>query len=92
MFVDKKLTAFWPFSGAFDFFTYGELLWWFFFTLVINPFRWKWALFVIFGIGRGLPMSVVAQEDKLRNGAGIENGVGRSKVKEARRKNEEKAS
>jgi hypothetical protein len=48
--------------GAFDFFTYGELLWWFFFTLVINPFRWKWALFVIFGIGSALPMNIVRQE------------------------------
>ncbi|KIW04250.1 uncharacterized protein PV09_04555 [Verruconis gallopava] len=55
-------------GGAFDFFTYGELLWWFFSTLLLNPFRWKWALFVIFGIGDALPMSVVRQEDKLRNG------------------------
>jgi hypothetical protein len=57
-------------SGAFDFFTYGELLWWFFFTLVINPFRWKWALFVLFGIGKALPMSVVKNEDTFRNGLG----------------------
>ncbi|KAF2431715.1 FAD/NAD(P)-binding domain-containing protein [Tothia fuscella] len=53
-------------GGAFDFFTYGELLWWFFFTLVINPFRWKWAFFVLFGIGTALPMSVVRQEDRFR--------------------------
>jgi hypothetical protein len=57
-------------GGAFDFFTYGELLWWFFFTLIINPFRWKWALFVIFGIGRAFPMSVVQEESRLRNGSG----------------------
>jgi hypothetical protein len=53
-------------TGAFDFFTYSELVYWFVFTLVINPFRWKWAVFVLFGIGKGLPMSVVRQEDRLR--------------------------
>jgi hypothetical protein len=57
-------------SGAFDFFTYGELIWWFIFTLTINPFRWKWALFVLFGIGKALPKIVVEQENKLRNGLG----------------------
>jgi hypothetical protein len=67
-------------SGAFDFFTYGELLWWFFFTLVINPFRWKWALFVIFGIGTALPMSVVAKEDQLRDGLGYETRSGNGHV------------
>jgi hypothetical protein len=56
--------------GAFDFFTYSELIYWFVFTLVINPFRWKWAFFVLFGIGSALPMKVVQQEDKLRNGLG----------------------
>lgn len=56
--------------GAFDFFTYGELLWWFFFTLVVNPFRWKWVFFVLFGIGRAIPTSIVGEEDKLRNGLG----------------------
>jgi len=29
-------------GGAFDFFTYGELLYWFVFVILINPFRWKW--------------------------------------------------
>ncbi|OCL01248.1 FAD/NAD(P)-binding domain-containing protein [Glonium stellatum] len=58
-------------GGAFDFFTYGELLYWFAFTILINPFRWKWALFVLFGIGTALPMSVVKQEDKVRNGLGM---------------------
>jgi hypothetical protein len=56
--------------GAFDFFTYSELIYWFAFTLVINPFRWKWALFVLFGIGKALPMKVVEHEDRLRNGMG----------------------
>jgi len=51
-------------GGAFDFFTYGELLWWFFFTLVINPFRWKWALFVLFGLKPGFPLSIVKQESR----------------------------
>ncbi|KAF2671062.1 FAD/NAD(P)-binding domain-containing protein [Microthyrium microscopicum] len=57
-------------GGAFDFFTYGELMWWFFFTLAINPFRWKWVLFVLFGIAKDLPMKIVKQEDRFRNGAG----------------------
>ncbi|KAJ9648905.1 hypothetical protein H2201_001985 [Coniosporium apollinis] len=58
-------------GGAFDFFTYGELLYWFVFVIVINPFRWKWALFVLFGIGEALPMKVVQQENRLRNGTGM---------------------
>lgn len=36
-------------TRAFDFFTYGELCWWFLECVVVNPFRWKWALFVAFG-------------------------------------------
>lgn len=53
-------------GGAFDFFTYSELIYWFVFCIVINPFRWKWAAFVLFGIGRALPMTVVRNEDRLR--------------------------
>jgi hypothetical protein len=60
-------------GGAFDFFTYSELIYWFVFTIAINPFRWKWAAFVLFGIGKGLPLSVVEQEDKARNGMGMRN-------------------
>lgn len=60
--------------GAFDFFTYSELIWWFFFCVTINPFRWKWALFVFTGIGLGLPLAVVGREDHLlRNGVGWDN-------------------
>lgn len=55
-------------GGAFEFFTYGELLYWFVFVLLVNPFRWKWALFVLFGIGSALPIKVVEQEDRFRNG------------------------
>ena len=57
-------------TGAFDFFTYSELLYWFVFCIVINPFRWKWALFALFGVGSALPMKVVRGEDKIRNGLG----------------------
>ena len=71
------------YRGAFDFFTYGELLWWFFFTLVINPFRWKWVLFVIFGVGSALPLKVVEHEDRLRDGLENINGNGK-KVHKAR--------
>ncbi|MCJ1355029.1 MAG: hypothetical protein MMC33_005020 [Icmadophila ericetorum] len=55
-------------TGAFDFFTYSELIYWFVFRVVINPFRWKWALFVFFGIGSTLPLKVVEGEDRLRYG------------------------
>jgi hypothetical protein len=58
-------------TKAFDFFTYSELIYWFVFVNLINPFRWKWALFVFFGIGAGLPAKIVDQEDKLRNGLGL---------------------
>lgn len=53
-------------TGAFDFFTYGELLWWFFECVVVNPFRWKWALFVLCGWGR--PRWIVEKERRV--GAG----------------------
>ena len=57
--------------GAFDFFTYSELIYWFVFCVAINPFRWKWAPFVLFGIGTTLPMEIVKGEDQLRNGLGV---------------------
>ena len=57
--------------GAFDFFTYSELMYWFVFCVVINPFRWKWALFVLSGVGSALPMRVVREEDEIRNGLGM---------------------
>ncbi|KAJ5623624.1 hypothetical protein N7490_012229 [Penicillium lividum] len=53
-------------TNAFDFFTYAELIYWYVFVLAVNPFRWKWALFVLFGIGRALPMMVVKQEERFR--------------------------
>ncbi|KAI5926176.1 monooxygenase [Camillea tinctor] len=57
-------------TGAFDFFTYLELLWWFTFCVAINPFRWKWALFVFCGMGFALPERVVEAEDQIRQGFG----------------------
>ncbi|KAF2008458.1 FAD/NAD(P)-binding domain-containing protein [Aaosphaeria arxii CBS 175.79] len=59
-------------GGAFDFFTYSELIYWFVFTIAINPFRWKWAPFVLFGIGKDLPLKVVQREDQVRDGMGVE--------------------
>lgn len=53
-------------GGAFDFFTYAELLYWFVFVIVVNPFRWKWAIFVLFGIGTSLPLAVVEREERFR--------------------------
>lgn len=58
-------------GGAFEFFTYSELVYWFIFTIAIHPFRWKWAAFVLFGIGKGLPLRVVEQENRARNGTGM---------------------
>ncbi|KAK3312367.1 hypothetical protein B0H66DRAFT_397458 [Apodospora peruviana] len=57
--------------GPFEFFTYLELVWWFVFCVAFNPFRWKWALFVFFGLGFVLPKNVVEMEDKIRNGLGL---------------------
>ena len=59
-------------TGAFDFFTYSELIYWFVFCVAINPFRWKWALFVFCGIGSALPLKIVQGEDHVRNGLGIQ--------------------
>lgn len=58
-------------GGAFDFFTYAELICWFLFVILVNPFRWKWAPFVLMGIGTALPMTVVMGEDRVRNGLGM---------------------
>lgn len=58
-------------GGAFEFFTYSELIYWFVFTIAINPFRWKWAAFVLFGVGKGIPLGVVAGENRARSGLGL---------------------
>ncbi len=62
-------------TGAFDFFTYSELMYWFVFVVAVNPFRWKWALFVLCGVGTALPMGVVKSEDAVRNGLGMKKRV-----------------
>ncbi|CAN8102071.1 unnamed protein product [Discula destructiva] len=67
--MTKLLKSFSP-IGAFDFFTYLELVWWFAFSVAFNPFRWKWALFVFFGLGIALPKRIVEVEDRVRNGVG----------------------
>jgi len=71
-------------GGAFDFFTYSELIYWFVFTIVINPFRWKWAAFVLFGIGVQLPLKVVKAENQAREYASIDEGewIGRGRKKQ----------
>ncbi|KAI0427196.1 hypothetical protein F5Y09DRAFT_316903 [Xylaria sp. FL1042] len=80
--MTKVLKAFAP-TGAFDFFTYLELIWWFTFCVAFNPFRWKWAFFVFFGLGIVLPKRIVEKEEQIRNGMGMHQGadnpdVGRS--------------
>jgi hypothetical protein len=67
--MTRVLKKFAP-TRAFDFFTYLELIWWFTFCIAINPFRWKWALFVFCGIGAELPRRVVDAEDRLRERMG----------------------
>jgi hypothetical protein len=62
-------------TRAFDFFTYSELIWWFCFSVAINPFRWKWGLFVFFGIGAQLPLKIVQEEDRIRKEAGFKKGI-----------------
>lgn len=65
--------------GAFDFFTYLELLWWFTFCVIINPFRWKWAVFVFFGVGVDFPKAFVRREEQLLKLNGYNNlDAGRS--------------
>ena len=59
--------------GAFDFFTYSELTYWFVFCILVNPFRWKWAVFVLFGIGDILPQAIVRKEDQLRDRYRVKN-------------------
>ncbi|KAL3421122.1 monooxygenase [Phlyctema vagabunda] len=71
--MTRVLKRFSP-TGAFDFFTYLELVWWFVFCIAFNPFRWKWALFVFFGLGRELPRSIVDAEDRVRHELGYRNG------------------
>ncbi|WEW62029.1 hypothetical protein PRK78_007529 [Emydomyces testavorans] len=56
-------------TAALDFFTYSELMYWFVFVVLVNPFRWKWALFVFMGIGQALPMTVVRKEKALKREA-----------------------
>ncbi|KAF3482604.1 flavin-containing monooxygenase [Arthroderma uncinatum] len=60
-------------TGAFDFFTYAELLYWFVFVVAFNPFRWKWAAFVFFGLGPEFPMAVVDKEDDARELLGVDS-------------------
>lgn len=66
-----RLLKQWSPTKAFDFFTYLELIWWFVFCCAFNPFRWKWAIFVFFGIGIGLPRAAIELESDLRDKAGI---------------------
>ncbi|KAG5972613.1 hypothetical protein E4U58_006333 [Claviceps cyperi] len=62
-------------TGAFDFFTYLELVWWFMFCVAFNPFRWKWAVFVFFGVGIDLPKAFVEREDRLLRRKGEKRNV-----------------
>lgn len=58
-------------TAAFDFYTYLELVWWFVFCVAFNPFRWKWALFVFFGLGFVLPKNIVQIENQIRHTLGM---------------------
>ncbi len=47
------------------------MFYWFVFCVAINSFRWKWVIFVFFGIESALPITVVRDEDRARNGLGL---------------------
>lgn len=64
--LTRSLKTFSP-TGAFDFFTYLELVWWFVFCVSVNPFRWKWALFVLFGVGFDFPNTLAEWEKRALN-------------------------
>lgn len=52
-------------SGTVDplaFVTWGELQLWFLVFIFCNPLRWGWCLFLLFGIGRALPVETNARE------------------------------
>jgi hypothetical protein len=57
--------------GPYDFFMYLELVWCCVFCICSNPFRWKWALFVFFGLGFVLLKRVVHVQKRIRNGVGL---------------------
>ncbi|KAK8227374.1 hypothetical protein HDK90DRAFT_57615 [Phyllosticta capitalensis] len=61
-------------GGAFDFFTYSEMMCWFAFTMLANPFRWKWALFIFGGVGMSFPMAVVQLETWMCRFLGVKAG------------------
>jgi hypothetical protein len=41
-------------TGALKFFTYGELMLWLILFTFTKPNRWRWALFVLCGWGKGI--------------------------------------
>lgn len=43
-------------AGPLDFVTWGELQCWFMVFILSNPYRWSWLLFLLFGLGRALPI------------------------------------
>lgn len=52
-----------------DFFTYSELIMWFVVGMLINPVRWKWILFVLFGWGDYVHSPQLKRSAKMLNGA-----------------------
>lgn len=44
-------------AAGLEFFTYSELIWWFISSMLMNPARWRWFLFVLCGWRFGLPNS-----------------------------------
>ncbi|KJZ76490.1 hypothetical protein HIM_04219 [Hirsutella minnesotensis 3608] len=53
-----------------EFFSYAELIWWFIFVCCFNPFRYKWIIFALFGVGLNLPEAFVRREEKILNSRG----------------------
>lgn len=61
-------------TGAFDFFSYFELCWWFVEILLFNPFRIKWILFVLFGWAQVPAEWITERERGLLEVTGIKEG------------------
>ncbi|TQB70391.1 hypothetical protein MPDQ_000605 [Monascus purpureus] len=51
---------------AFEFLTYAELIYWCIVALFLDPFRWKWVLFVLTGKGGSFPEKIIEKESPFR--------------------------
>ncbi|KAK4170472.1 hypothetical protein QBC43DRAFT_306287 [Cladorrhinum sp. PSN259] len=55
--------------GNLEIFCYVELIGWFVLCVAVNPFRWKWVIFILFGVELMLPGG--GRMDEFREGGGF---------------------